>query len=81
MRFLKIVKFGSTVSKSVIFEKIYTIIMRKSITILLLFLVQLAFSQINTNNVIHTGRSRLYFGNYVGAIESFNMVIKMKPYL
>lgn len=74
-------KFGSTVSKSVIFEKIYTIIMRKSITILLLFLAQLAFSQINTNNVIHTGRSRLYFGNYVGAIESFNMVIKMKPYL
>ena len=38
-------------------------------------------AQLNTNHVIHTGRSRLYFGNYTGAIESFNMVIKMTPYL
>lgn len=38
-------------------------------------------SQLNTDHVTHTGRSRLYFGNYTGAIESFNMVIKIKPYL
>ncbi len=38
-------------------------------------------AQLNTDHVIHTGRSRLYFGNYPGAIESFNMVIKIKPYL
>jgi tetratricopeptide (TPR) repeat protein len=55
--------------------------MKKKLIIILLLLSQIAFSQINTNNAIHTGRSRLYFGNYVGAIETFNMVIKMKPYL
>jgi len=53
----------------------------KKITIILLLLSQIAYSQLNTNNAIHTGQSRLHFGNYVGAIESFNMVIKMKPYL
>lgn len=41
----------------------------------------LVLGQLNTNHVIHTGRSRLYFGNYTGAIESFNMVIKMQSYL
>lgn len=55
--------------------------MRRYTIILLLFLTQLAFGQLNTNSAINTGRSRLYFGNYVGAIEYFNMVIKMKPYL
>jgi tetratricopeptide (TPR) repeat protein len=50
----------------------------------LLLLMGLSFSgysQLNTNNAVLSGRSRLYFGNYTGAIESFNMVIKMKPYL
>jgi tetratricopeptide (TPR) repeat protein len=55
--------------------------MKKIIAIILLLLSQMAYSQLNTNNAIHTGRSRLHFGNYVGAIESFNMVIKMKPHL
>ena len=49
--------------------------------ILLLIIPFLANAQLNTNNEIHTGRSRLYFGNYTGAIESFNMVIRLKPYL
>lgn len=52
--------------------------------VLILFLLLLPFTnfaQLNSNHVIHTGRSRLYFGNYTGAIESFNMVIRMKPHL
>jgi tetratricopeptide (TPR) repeat protein len=55
--------------------------MKRHAVIFLLFLTQMAFGQLNTNNAINTGRSRLYFGNYVEAIESFNMVIRMKPYL
>lgn len=55
--------------------------MKKIILVLLIILPVLSFSQLNTDHVIHTGRSRLYFGNYTGAIESFNMVIKIKPYL
>lgn len=55
--------------------------MRKFILILLIIIPVFSFSQLNTNHVIHTGRGRLYFGNYTGAIESFNMVIRIKPYL
>jgi tetratricopeptide (TPR) repeat protein len=38
-------------------------------------------AQINTNHVLLTGRSRLYFGNYTGAIENFNMIINIQPHL
>jgi tetratricopeptide (TPR) repeat protein len=55
--------------------------MKKLTFIFLLFFTQIAFGQFNTNNAINTGRSKLYFGNYVSAIENFNMVIKVKPYL
>jgi len=55
--------------------------MKKYIVILLFFLPLLGFSQLNTNHVIYTGRSRLYFGNYTGAIQSFNMVIRINPHL
>ena len=57
--------------------------MKKHFQLLILLFVFPLFvlAQLNTNNVIHTGRSRLYFGNYTGAIENFNMVIKLKPYL
>lgn len=55
---------------------------RQYIIILFLFVLPfIGWSQLNTNHVIHTGRSRLYFGNYTGAIESFNMVIRIKPHL
>lgn len=40
-----------------------------------------AQAQINTEHVMHTGRTRLYFGNYSSAIENFNMVIRVKPHL
>lgn len=54
----------------------------KKFIVYILFLLPLAsIAQLNTTNAIHTGRSRLYFGNYTGAIESFNMVIRIKPYL
>ncbi|MBN2806192.1 MAG: tetratricopeptide repeat protein [Prolixibacteraceae bacterium] len=55
--------------------------MKRLLLVFLLVLPAFAHSQLNTTNAIHTGRSRLYFGNYTGAIESFNMVIKIKPYL
>jgi tetratricopeptide (TPR) repeat protein len=55
--------------------------MKNLILFLLLFVSVLGYSQLNTSHAILTGQSRLYFGNYTGAIESFNMVIKMKPYL
>jgi tetratricopeptide (TPR) repeat protein len=54
----------------------------KNLALFLLLMVSVSgYTQLNTNHAILTGRSRLYFGNYIGAIESFNMVIKMKPYL
>lgn len=55
--------------------------MKKLFAIVLLLFSIVSPAQLNTDHVIHTGRSRLYFGNYTGAIESFNMVIKIKPYL
>ncbi|MFA9390288.1 MAG: tetratricopeptide repeat protein [Prolixibacteraceae bacterium] len=54
----------------------------KKIVLYILFLIPtIGWAQLNTTNAIHGGRSRLYFGNYTGAIENFNMVIKIKPYL
>lgn len=55
--------------------------MKRVILYILFLLPVVSQAQLNTTNAIHTGRSRLYFGNYTGAIESFNMVIKIKPYL
>lgn len=55
--------------------------MRKYTLILLLLVTLSGYSQLNTDNAILTGRSRLYFGNYTGAIQSFNMVIRIKPFL
>lgn len=46
-----------------------------------LLFIQIAFAQLNTNHVMHTGRSQLYFGNYSSAIENFNMIIKTQPHL
>ena len=55
--------------------------MKRVILYILVLIPFISQAQLNTTNAIHTGRSRLYFGNYTGAIESFNMVIKIKPYL
>ena len=53
--------------------------------ILLAFMLLLSglssFSQLNTDHYFYIARSRIYFGNYVSAIENFNIVIKLRPYL
>ncbi len=51
------------------------------IVITLLLSSLLSFSQLNTDHYFYIARSRIYFGNYVSAIENFNIVIKLKPYL
>ncbi len=38
-------------------------------------------AQLNINHYIRVGRTRISIGNYTGAIEYFNIVIKFKPYL
>lgn len=48
---------------------------------ILLFTCLTTFSQLNTDHYFYIARSRIYFGNYVSAIENFNIVIKLKPYL
>ena len=55
--------------------------MKKLIFLLLIFSSNLAFSQLNINHYIRVGETRIQIGNYVGAIENFNIVIKFKPYL
>lgn len=53
--------------------------------ILLAFILLLSsfgsYSQLNTDHYFYIARSRIYFGNYVSAIENFNIVIKLRPYL
>lgn len=48
---------------------------------MLIFLSFCSAAQINTDHVMYTGRTKLYFGNNINAIENFNMVIRVKPYL
>lgn len=38
-------------------------------------------AQLNINHYIRVGQTRISIGNYVGAIEYFNIVIKFKPHL
>jgi tetratricopeptide (TPR) repeat protein len=55
--------------------------MRFRILLLLLFISSLAVAQVNINHYIRVGQTRISTGNYVGAIENFNIVIKFKPQL
>jgi tetratricopeptide (TPR) repeat protein len=55
--------------------------MRKLIFTLLIFCSNLAFSQLNIDYYMRVGETRIQIGNYVGAIENFNIVIKFKPHL
>jgi len=54
---------------------------RTIIIILLLASVFQSQAQLNINHYIRVGRTRISIGNYTGAIEYFNIVIKFKPYL
>lgn len=54
---------------------------RFHITILALLYAFVAFSQINTDQVVRIGRNALYFEDYVLSIQYFNQAISSKPYL
>ena len=56
--------------------------MKKLLPIILLVLSSLTLSaQINTDRVLLMGRNALYYEDYVLAIQRFNMVINVKPWL
>jgi tetratricopeptide (TPR) repeat protein len=56
--------------------------MKKTFTILLFLIISFsAFPQLNIDQYFYIGRSRIYFGNYVSAIENLNIVIKLRPNL
>jgi len=55
--------------------------MKNRFLILLLLITNLAYSQLNIGYYMRVGETRIQIGNYVGAIENFNIVIKFKPYL
>jgi tetratricopeptide (TPR) repeat protein len=56
----------------------------KKVLIILSFLLGASFvsqAQLNINHYIRVGRTRISIGNFTGAIEYFNIVIKFRPYL
>jgi tetratricopeptide (TPR) repeat protein len=55
--------------------------MKKMIFVLFLFSYKLTFSQLNIDHYIEVGETLIQIGNYVGAIENFNIVISFKPHL
>ena len=54
---------------------------RLKTTILFLLLTISISAQLNTDRLTNIGRNALYFNDYVLAIQYFNQVIKVKPYL
>lgn len=38
-------------------------------------------AQINIEQYMFEGRNKIYFSNYTGAIDNFNMIIRLKPHL
>lgn len=55
--------------------------MKKLTFILLIFISNLVSGQLNIDHFIRVGETRIQIGNYVGAIENFNIVIRFKPHL
>lgn len=55
--------------------------MKKLIFIFLVLTSNLVFSQLNIDHYIRVGETRIQIGNFVGAIENFNIVIRFKPHL
>ena len=55
----------------------------KKFTIILFLLISAFYSnaQINTDRMLAIGRNALYFEDYVLAIQYFNKIIRVKPYL
>lgn len=54
-------------------------------TIIATFFILLAasplFAQWNTRNLLRMGQNALYFDDYVSAIDNFNNIVRVKPYL
>jgi len=55
--------------------------MKKIFFFLLILTSNQLFSQLNIDHFIRVGETRIQIGNYVGAIENFNIVIRFKPHL
>ncbi|MDE6460707.1 MAG: tetratricopeptide repeat protein, partial [Paramuribaculum sp.] len=56
--------------------------MKRYISVIVIFFNILAgYAQINTDQVLRSGRSALYFEDYVLSIQYFNQAIATKPYL
>ncbi len=51
------------------------------LVLLLQLLVTGVYGQLNINHYMRVGQTRISIGNYVGAIEYFNIVIKFKPHM
>ena len=39
------------------------------------------YAQWNTNNILRMGQNAIYFDDYISAIDNFNNIIRVKPYL
>ena len=56
--------------------------MKRTVLIITLFALCLqAGAQMNINHYMRVGQTRTQIGNYTGAIEYFNIVLRFKPYL
>lgn len=54
---------------------------RLIIWIFFVFVSLTTAAQWNTRNILQMGKSAIYFDDYVSAIENFNNIIRIKPYL
>lgn len=55
--------------------------MKNIFFLLLILTTSQLFGQLNIDHFIRVGETRIQIGNYVGAIENFNIVIRFKPHL
>lgn len=55
--------------------------MKKLLFIILIGVSNLVHAQLNIDHYMEVGETRIQIGNYVGAIENFNIVIRFKPHL
>ena len=63
------------------YTKIKAIITSVVVAISLFSLSATSKAQLNTDRIMNIGRNALYFEDYILAIQYFNQVIKVKPYM
>ncbi|MBR5531955.1 MAG: tetratricopeptide repeat protein [Bacteroidales bacterium] len=61
--------------------KIEQVVRRVALMLMLTILSLTSKAQLNTDRVMNIGRNALYFEDYILAIQYFNQVIKVKPYM